>query len=407
VVDPGRPLSWADARLVIEQVIDELLAAGRDGTLPARLGADQLWVEPSGRVHLLEFPVPTTAPAPPAAADPLDLVRQVTTLLLEGKARSAGGPVAAPLPPHASLITDRLFAAADPFPDPEAVHKALAACHAVPPQATPGMRAAQVGLTAVLAGPGLVLMYLAVLGYPFWTASFAAQQANAGRVVVAGLRDPAVRQRWADGPEAIPQAAPDRVGDAIRRTEVFAGLQHEEVAALKQRLSRPERYLVDRLEEVDATPEMAAELPPSAAKGVLRMTEAAAGRGDIMPTQRRAVLNMIAFVAFVVLAAYVAFAFAFRGGLSYVLAGLALVRRDGRPAGRFVCAARESLLWVPVVAALGAAVGVQVLWPYWGFGRAAAAAGCVGLLGAYVLFAVRFPGRGPHDRVVGTYVVPV
>ena len=58
-------------------------------------------------------------------------------------------------------------------------------------------------------------------------------------------------------------------------------------------------------------------------------------------------------------------------------------------------------------AALVAAVWVQVAWSDWGFGRAAAAAGCVALLGAYVLAAVRFPTRGPHDRVVGTYVVPV
>ena len=59
-----------------------------------------------------------------------------------------------------------------------------------------------------------------------------------------------------------------------------------------------------------------------------------------------------------------------------------------------------------VVVVLVFVVLVQDRWPDWGFGRAAVSAAAVALLAAYALFAVRFPGRGPHDRIVGTYVVP-
>jgi eukaryotic-like serine/threonine-protein kinase len=60
---------------------------------------------------------------------------------------------------------------------------------------------------------------------------------------------------------------------------------------------------------------------------------------------------------------WVLWAFVARGGFSYRIAGLALVRRDGRPAARWQCARRALLVWLPVTALLIASVWLDA-W-YW------------------------------------------
>ena len=56
-VRPGRPLPWADARYLLEQLVEEFRAAEADGSLPPRLALDHIWVEPNGRVQVLDFPL--------------------------------------------------------------------------------------------------------------------------------------------------------------------------------------------------------------------------------------------------------------------------------------------------------------------------------------------------------------
>ncbi|HYH66578.1 MAG TPA: protein kinase, partial [Urbifossiella sp.] len=106
-IHPRRPLPWADARFLLEQLVDEFRAAAADGTTPPRLGLDQVWVEPNGRVHLLDFPGGPVTTA--AAAGPFPLLRAVAGLTLEGRPRDGGsGGVRAPVPPHALPVLDRL-----------------------------------------------------------------------------------------------------------------------------------------------------------------------------------------------------------------------------------------------------------------------------------------------------------
>jgi len=95
-----------------------------------------------------------------------------------------------------------------------------------------------------------------------------------------------------------------------------------------------------------------------------------------------------------------------RGGLSYPLAGLALVGRDGREAGRLNCGLRALLVWAPPSLLL---LGSQWLqrhspeavvsaWSLW-------LAGLI-LLVVFGIIALLFPSQGPHDRLAGTVVVP-
>lgn len=105
-------------------------------------------------------------------------------------------------------------------------------------------------------------------------------------------------------------------------------------------------------------------------------------------------------------AAWTAWAFLARGGLSYPLAGLALVGTDGRTARRADCALRAMIAWSVPVGLLLLSEWVQdqtpdavaSAWTLWLAGvLALAACAAIGLL---------FPGRGPHDRLSGTTIVP-
>ena len=106
-----------------------------------------------------------------------------------------------------------------------------------------------------------------------------------------------------------------------------------------------------------------------------------------------------------------------RGGLLLGLAGLALVRRDSRPAERWRCGWRAMVVWMPVITLLAgswwvrtrearrAAAGQLTISQsphlaevFWGL--------AVLLLVAYLAFAMISPARAWHDRLAGTQLVP-
>ena len=95
-----------------------------------------------------------------------------------------------------------------------------------------------------------------------------------------------------------------------------------------------------------------------------------------------------------------------RGGFSWKLAGLGLVRWDGQPAPRWRCGWRSLVTWAPPFALLALANwlywrGLTIGWAAWvPFGLALA------LLPAYVASALYSPSCGPHDRLSGLRVVP-
>jgi hypothetical protein len=105
------------------------------------------------------------------------------------------------------------------------------------------------------------------------------------------------------------------------------------------------------------------------------------------------------------------------GGLSFLMAGIVIVRRDGRPAGRLRCALRVLLVWAPICAMLLLSAwledwywsmwrpGVsQETWLLWVSSSLWWTAWVLPLL--YLLLALRNPRRSPLDRLVGTYLVP-
>jgi hypothetical protein len=107
-----------------------------------------------------------------------------------------------------------------------------------------------------------------------------------------------------------------------------------------------------------------------------------------------------------------------RGGVSLHLSGLRLEQSDGRPAARWRCLLRSLLVWVPIyllllvslladlwrIAILAAEPDRQLGWLIWtswvGWWLA------VLLPIVYLWSGIRWPNRGLHDVLAGTYLVP-
>jgi hypothetical protein len=131
----------------------------------------------------------------------------------------------------------------------------------------------------------------------------------------------------------------------------------------------------------------------------------------------REVLTGTAFVGSVFLGfwplLWIIWAFAFRGGITFPVLGIAVVRADGRKARRIACAWRAFLVWSLVYALLAGSFFVEAwLW------KPEAAATWVSwlseamwwlgllLLPLYAALAIWYPERSLHDRLAGTYLVP-
>jgi hypothetical protein len=115
---------------------------------------------------------------------------------------------------------------------------------------------------------------------------------------------------------------------------------------------------------------------------------------------------------------WIVWAFIVRGGITFRLAGIALVRKSGKPAWRLQCAWRALLVWLPLMVCLLLCVGLDdwywsgwtpgaspngawKLWVSWIFWWLA-----VLILPAGIWLAVRNPPQGPQDRLAGCYLVP-
>jgi eukaryotic-like serine/threonine-protein kinase len=123
-VRPGHGLEWPEVRSLLDDLAAELDAACDDATLPEGLALDRVWVQPDGRVLLLDRPLdPLAGPAAEiASGDPqeraLELLRQVAICGLSGKTPGDPAqptPVGAPVPGHAIDGLARLCRLSAPY----------------------------------------------------------------------------------------------------------------------------------------------------------------------------------------------------------------------------------------------------------------------------------------------------
>lgn len=163
VIAAAGPLSWAEARLVLEDLTDELVASCGDGTLPEVLNVHHVWLQPDGRVQLLDTDLTGAASGGPNEIEEgeptgdedraLALLRQVAVFALEGRARPLDGsrpPIRAPLPVHATPLMERLFGSTKPGSILEEFQADLIATRDRPTEVTRFRRCGHLALTVVL-----------------------------------------------------------------------------------------------------------------------------------------------------------------------------------------------------------------------------------------------------------------
>lgn len=159
-------LPWRDVRPIFEDLVDELDAALRDGTLPQGLTLDQVWIQPDGRAMIVDQ-LGLMSADEKGQADANEARRflfHATALALEGGRRRLhdDDPVRAPLPEHVRTILDALRTTNDPSRDLRAVREALALSQDRPVEVTRGLRGSQVGALSALFFPGVALQFVVV-----------------------------------------------------------------------------------------------------------------------------------------------------------------------------------------------------------------------------------------------------
>lgn len=403
LITPARPLRWADARLLLEQLVEEFRAAENDGSTPARLALDRVWAEPNGRLQVLECAA-TTGGAATSDATPFGLLREVASLALEGRPRGYAGPVRAPVPGHAAPVLDRLFTDGG-YQSLADLQRDLAETHAHRPEVTPSVRAAQLGIqAAALALPFALLFTVtaAVAPYLALVAKIRVEQADAA---LAAVRDPEKRKKLASLPELAEPLKHPRLEE---RLTDYRDRMRREAEVRRPMLFTPQRIVLEQVERQDPDAEDRANGYPVEVRDAVQWAGAADGtpRAKRHRPWRSEAEPLLAVLVLVPLG-FVAVATLLRGGVSMLVSGISVVRADGTPARRRVCGLR-AVVWFPVAGLLFAAAALQV--PVTEHERVYAAASlwllALVLLLVYVVVALKFPDRPPHDRITRTYLVP-
>ena len=118
---PGQPLAnlarqqqtWDRVRFCLVDLAEELQAAQADGSLPARLSLDRVWITADNHAKLLDCLPPGASENQESVATlPRDFLRKVATSALEGRPtslnESRNKPIAVPLALHARAFLDSL-----------------------------------------------------------------------------------------------------------------------------------------------------------------------------------------------------------------------------------------------------------------------------------------------------------
>jgi hypothetical protein len=444
LVAQGGPLPWPRVRHLLEQLTDELAAAG-DGTLPGELTPGQVWVRPDGGVQLLDLPpglFGAAADLCPDAGDSeqrsLGLLGQVAFLALEGAARPASDPwvpVRAPLPVHAARLVNGLLPPGPRYRRLEEFQADLAATRDRPAEVTRGRRAGQVSALATMVLTSCCwwwILVLVLVSPPFFGLTSNNEQIRAADQALGELEAGAAHELAASALHPDPWvrlAAACRWEEDRRLAERLRVQMAEDRRALRGRMKClspfPRRVLRDMnvLEELSpAEPDgpggvaaFSGEDFRFKAELALAMPRAleAVGWG---PSQPFPAMVVGALACLLWLSAWAVVAFLARGGVSFLLVGIVVVRRDGRRASRLRCAGRAVLAWAPVAALLLLGVCLDAWhvgtwrqlgyrpWLWWL--AAAAWWSAEGLLPAYAALALWSPARSLHDRLAGTCLVP-
>ena len=452
-------LTWADARVILEQLTEELIAGSADGTIPTMLHVDQVRVQPNGHLLLIgSSALPATEGTVDSRTDEergLQLLREVAVLMLEGQLRATHPPqpARAPLPHYARAFTNRLFRISAGYTSLQQVQAELKATRGLPTEVNRALRLGPLGVLGTCLAPVLLGMFLIGRYYNEIGPSIRlTMDIQRGQRVLSWLEDPQNHKGMWDVLDAFyrkrnqgrllrrlpPPAVLRRAnpaGGLLPDPDFIAAARMQDV--LRRKLDEDERRLRDKRKNPSVA--LTTQLAAVVLRDPLAQNLTASGpdrtgvrkpfpqqewedlqlalehtlptpRGKPTPDEADVMDVSPMILAWIAIASWpglwVVWAFLTRGGLSIHLLGLDIVRRDGRPAARWQCALRAIFAWLPLVLLLCLTVWVQetypgLAWLHWSIWWLA-----VLLLAAYVVLALEYPQRSLHDRLAQVSIVP-
>jgi hypothetical protein len=232
-------------------------------------------------------------------------------------------------------------------------------------------------------------------------------RADQADLALAAVTDVREREKLATDPR-LPLAEALNSPRLVARLEDYRDRKRAEAELRRSTLFRPQRWVLDQRElHAPRSAEQEAGYPTQV-RELVQWAGAPENtpRGKSPSPWHREWTEFFALLAAIPLALVLAAAI-LRGGLSMLVAGITLVRADGRRASRRQCAMRAALVWFPIAALVIGSAALQAFAPE----RFHLAAGlwllALVLLPVYVVVALRFPSQPPQDRLTGTYLVPV
>jgi hypothetical protein len=360
--------------------------------------------------------------------------------------------IRSPLPEHADALLARLLGGQNPYATVAGARADLESPAERPARVTTKMRLAHLATLAMLLGPCLTLMFVfsrslngvavAVLADEitvYQKALLTLDSGRLGELASAHLPGKSTLAVFVDEPPASPGTS-----RSLTSAEIAKRFSEPDVhRTLEQALKRQTEELERRLNEAnfmerswlpDHEPKPEEVLAPDRKVDLegFNMLQFLQAVYDARLKTRRPELaevyafsreegtepsgypqlggpGLFAFMLILILifpVCWILWAFLWRGGLTRRFMGLALVTASGHGALRVQCAWRALLVWAPIgflgcVTAWLEAYHPQLVpwsWACWG-------AALLVLL-CYVAAALRWPARGLHDRLAGTYHVP-
>jgi hypothetical protein len=417
--------TWTEARPVLEDLTDELIAGQDERRVPAPLSLDQVWLQPHGRMMLLDFVLKDSEPIlvesePLTDLDllagaitsretfdwrrsrryELNLLAEAAHWMLEGSPRKAGesGPVRAPLPEHASEFLARLSGEPRPYRQPQEFQADLLATQDRPTEVRRSSRAAHLALVG----------FLLLLGVGFFVAPlFMSGTVQYVRALASHIDE---TEKILAGLERLKEDEPLRA--RLRQNRADTQAEHD---AQKGTLSWLQQHQLN----IKGPATIDAGSQPKLDLQALRRSAARLLNRDVYAELNRESMTLVSLLMVGIWPAiWIAWAFLARGGFGYGLTGLRLLSTDGSDATRGQCLARAVLFWLPIMALLISSIGVDywfwslqdphvggvLAWlPY--LSTALWSAGFLALA-VYAGLALRSPTRSLHDRLVGTCLAP-
>jgi eukaryotic-like serine/threonine-protein kinase len=390
--------TWPVLKEWLLDLVNELLAAERDGTIPV-LALDRLWVRHDGRIVLTDFPV-TIAGAASSSERTQGLTPVALLAAVSTHVRSRIDGTGPQLPLSARALLDSWSGAQAPALD--TTRTALIAAAATPDAVTRTRRAVPAVLAAV---PAVMMLVLSLVLAPALTGFLQSTDGVVLRWLQAlheakppegsRLGDPAVR-------DAVERYVVGQYGAKLRDprfwNQAITGDMKAEHAMADTMLAR--HPAVSPAELAAATTAIAPELERFNRETARAVSQANGSSATVVGT-----VTFIG-VCFSLIISLLS-ALIVPGGLVTRLIGLAVVRRDGREIGRLRSLGRAVLMWLP-----------GVIWIAWVVmsPRAESSAPAAntlprlllvfGVFAAGITWTLMNPTRGPHDRAAGTWVVP-